>query len=108
MDGHHYSLLKRLQEGDEGYWEKISGAVERGEIPRSLALNALEKCLRSRIPYYQHCIGTRATVDPKNPESGEGFGYWHGQLSEAVKTRRKIKEAIRGREPNITYKGKSI
>jgi len=108
MDGHHYSMLKSLQGGHEENWEYISGAVDRGEIPRAAALSALEECLRRKIPDYQRNIDTRATKDPKDSKSGEGFGYWNGLLSEAVKTIRKIKDVKRGREPNIIYKGKSV
>ena len=104
MDGHQYSLLKKLQEGDESRWEYISNAVDRGEIPRPVALGALEECLKHQIPHYQHNVDTRE----QDPEGGEGFGYWHGKLSEAVKTIRKIKEVVRGHEPNIIYKGKTI
>ncbi len=111
MDGHYRSLLKRLSEGYEGDWEKISCAVERGEIPRNLALGALEQCLKSKIPAYQHNIDTHE-ADPTKPGSeqtnGDGFGYWHGKLSEAVKAIRKIKETERGHSPNIMYKGKSV
>ena len=104
MDGHYYSMLKDLRSGKEKEWAKISGAVDRGEIPRAIALDALEECLSRKIPDYQHSIDTRE----EDPAGGEGFGYWNGMLNEAVKTIRKIKDVRRGREPNIIYKGKSV
>ena len=99
-----YSLLKRLQEGEEACWDYISESVLTQEIPRSAALGALERCLRKAIPSYQSKI---ANMD-RAPDGEEGHDYWSEKMKEAMKAKRMIKEVGKGRQRTITYRGRSI
>ena len=99
-----YSLLKRLQDGEEKCWDYISESVGRKEISRVTALNALEKCLRKAIPQYQSCIDTLERA----PNGEEGFNYWNDRMKEALRAKKMIKDARKGRGRTITYRGISV
>lgn len=105
MEEHEkYSLLKRLQDGEEKCWDSVYECVGRNEISRVNALNALEKCLRKTIPYYQSCIATLERA----PSGEEGFNYWNDKMKEALRAKKMIKDAKKGRERIITYRGRSV
>jgi len=99
-----YSLLKKLGEGEEQYWDYVSDAVWRSEISRVSALSALEKCLKRAIPNYQSKISTFERA----PDGSDGFGYWNAKINEALRAKKMIRDAQKGRNRTITYRGRSV